>query len=308
MTIVNHLYADLPKLASLQSQLTGRPVNQATAVDLAGFELELAGQGHLLDLTRENTARSLRDAALRRSLSQSLCVKVKGRALVQDYARLRRLLDNHAQNAQFANAHVMANLRGSEDFQQLEMLAAAVAEQLRGEVNRDARADSQDKLRQLKADIDAAVADATVAPVIDTATVDGLKIWIDTFWSNAIHLRLYPSATDPDEQVLGALKRDHFIDDALDHLLFAYGATPTEPLTVLGLVTAIPSQKNDGMDSLLAYSAETLSNTMILEKANSQALAHLTTLDQHSRTCDFPRVMVQPLLVYRSFVPNLPGR
>ncbi|MFM6989707.1 MAG: hypothetical protein ACKOWD_00130 [Rhodoferax sp.] len=136
MTLLDYLYTDLPKLASLQSQMTGKPVASHASLDLAGFEMELAAHGHLLDLSRDATARPLRDAALRQSLAGTLCVKVKGRAVLEDYPRLRRLLDAHARTAAFANQSVLDGLRGSDDFKQLEMTVAALAEQLKEEVGR----------------------------------------------------------------------------------------------------------------------------------------------------------------------------
>lgn len=308
MTIFNYLYADLPKLASLQSQLTGKPVNPNGGVDLVGFEMELAAQGHLLDLTRENPSRSLRDTALRQKLGQTLCLKVKGRAVLEDYARLRRLLEAQPQTALFANQSVLGSLRGSDDFQQLEMMAAALSDQLKEEVNRDARAQLQDRLRELKLEMDAALAQATVVLTPEPMALEGLRTWIDTFLADTISLRIYLAASAPDEQVLGPLKREHFTDGQLETWHFSHGPRPTEPITLLGIVTGLPVQGVDGFEPSLEFEAESLSNVQQLEKNTRQTLAQISTLAEHSRQGRFPRVMVQPLLVYRSFVPNVPGR
>ena len=308
MTIFNYLYADLPKLASLQSQLTGKPVNPNGGVDLAGFEMELAAQGHLLDLSRDNPPRSLRDAALRKALGHTLCLKVKGRAVLEDYPRLRRLLEAQPQTALFANQSVLASLRGSDDFQQLEMMAAAMSDQLKEEVNRDARALSQERLRELKVEMDTAVANAAVAQAPDPAVLDGLKTWLDAFLADTINLRIYPATATTDEQVMGPLKREHFTDGQLETLHFAYGPVPTEALTLLGIVTALPAQGADAFDPSAEFEAESLANAQQLEKNSRRMLNHITALAEHSRNCRYPRVMVQPLLVYRSFAPNLPAR
>ena len=308
MTIFNYLYADLPKLASLQSQLTGKPVNPGGGVDLAGFEMELAAQGHLLDLSRENPPRSLRDAALRQVMGQTLCLKVKGRAVLEDYPRLRRLLEAQPQTARFANQSVLASLRGSDDFQQLEMMAAAMSEQLKEEVNRDARAQSQERLRELKVEMDAGLASAAIAQTPEPAVWEGLKTWIDTFLADTINLRIYPATATPDEQVMGPLKREHFTDGPLETLHFAHGPLPTEALTVLGIVTALPVPGTGAFDPLAEFEAESLTHAQQLEKNSRQTLSHITALADHSRNCRYPRVMVQPLLVYRSFLPNLSAR
>lgn len=308
MSICNYLYADLPRMASLQSQLTGKPVSPNGGVDLAGFEMELAAQGHLLDLSRDSPPRSLRDSVLRKQLGQTLCVKVKGRAVLEDYARMRRLLDTQPQTAAFANQSVLTNLRHSDDFRQLEMMAAALADQLKEEVNREARVQTQERLRELKAEMEAALAAAPVAQVPDPAVLDGLKIWIDTFLADSINLRIYPATATPDEQVMGPLKREHFTDGQADTLHIAHGPLPTEALTVLGIVTALPLQGDDAFDPLAEFEAESLTNTQLLEKSSRQALSHVNALAQHSRNCHYPRVMVQPLLIYCSFAPNLSTR
>ncbi len=308
MTICNYLYADLPKLASLQSQLTGKPVNPNIGVDLAGFEMELAAQGHLLDLSRDNPPRSLRDGALRKVLGHTLCLKVKGRAVLEDYPRLRQQLNSQPQTVLFANQSLLASLRSSDDFQQLEMMATALADQLKEEVNRDARAESQDRLRQVKSEMETALAAAATAHVLDPAVLEGLKTWIDTFLADTISLRIYPAIAAPDEQVMGPLKREHFTDDQMGALQFAQGTLPTEALTLLGIVTALPLQGEDVFNPLAEFEAESLTNAQQLEKNNRLALGHVGALAEHSRNCRFPRVMVQPLLVYRSFAPNLPTR
>ncbi len=302
MSILDYLYIDLPKLASLQSQMTGKPVASPAGVDLAGFEMDLAAQGQLLDLTRDT--RPLRDPGLRQLLGGKLCVKVKGRAVLEDYPRLRQMLDVHAQTAAFANQSVLDGLRSSDDYKQLEMTVAALSDQLKEEVDRNARTESQNRLRQMKDDMDETVSGAGVAQPLEPAVLDGLKAWINSYLADTIVLRVYPLGAAPDEQVMGPLVREHFAGGNASALQFAHGRRPTQALTLLGIVTAVPTAATDDFDPLAEFEGEDIGNARMLEKMHRQAAGHAAALAELSRGCRFPRLMVQPLLVYKSFSPG----
>ena len=168
MTFLDYVHADLPKLASIQSQLNGKPVTNHQALDLAGLEMELDAQSYLLDLSRDSLFRSVRDETICKAFGQTSCIKVKGRAVLDDYSR-------HA-------------------------------------------------------------------------------------------------------------------------------------LTVVGLITSAPTQTPNAFDPLAEFDLEEASTSQTLELAHRQALGHAAALAQHSRQCRDHRVTVQPLLVYRSFVPQVQAR
>ncbi len=316
--LLDYLYVDAPKLASLHGQMTYAGASARVAAadaaweaakpqphQLMAMEGELSAQGFLLDLTRDSLARSLRDPALRKQLGSTFCIKVAGRAVLEDYQRIRRGLDTLADLVAFVNRSVESGVRNTDDFKQLEMTVTAIAEELKENTDRTSRAESQSRLQQMKGDLDDAISAAATVQGVDPWVIEGLKTWIDSHLAGAIRLRLYPAMDSPDEQVLGNLKREHFQDPSLDAMHFLRGAMPTEALTLVGIVTALPTAGPDAFNPMAEFDRDELANPQSLEKAHREALGSLDVLEQLARSCRFPRVMVQPLMLYRSVKPNL---
>ena len=70
--------------------------------------------------------------------------------------------------------------------------------------------------------------------------LEGIKLFIQSIMSSGISLRLYPFEEIPDLQIVANLKRDCFVEQDLDHILFTYTSQPNVKLTVLGLITSMP--------------------------------------------------------------------
>lgn len=145
MPLYVYLYADLPKVASLHSQITAKsagalPAALANHTLFRELETGLAEQGYLLDLSGDQAGRSLRNALLRKRLSSALCIKVTGRAVVEDYQRIRSVADAFPDAAAFLNKRVESKVRSSDDFKQLEMTVTALSEELKENLDRDTRA------------------------------------------------------------------------------------------------------------------------------------------------------------------------
>ncbi len=317
MSIRDYLYIDLPKLISLHGQISGTAggsiATAAVSADdfakahpshLLELETALATQGYLLDLAQGSGSRSLRAPNLRNALANTLCVKVTGRAVIEDYQRIRRSMDALPDGVAFVNKSVQAIVRGTDDFRQLEMTIAAEAEQLKEDTDRTSRAASQGRLLQMRSDLDEAINAATTVSGVEQWALDGLKTWIDSYLPGIINLRVYPSSEFPDEQVIGNLKRECFQEQNLASLQFAHGASPSLPITLVGIVTSVPTEDADTFNPLAEFDRETLSNLQTLEKSNREVLKSVEALENLTRTCNFPRVMVQPLMVYRSVAPR----
>ncbi len=304
MPLYDYLYADLPKVASLHSQLSGATPG-AQAATLANHrlfqELEtgLAEQGYLLDLSGDQAGRSLR-----KRLSTALCIKVTGRAVVEDYQRIRGLADAFPNAATFLNKSVESTVRNSDDFKQLEMMVAALTEELKENLDREARAAGQSRLKESKTELDETIAAATLVKEIEPAVLDCLKAWIDTFLPGIVNLRIYPTPDAPDEQVFGHLKREYFDGQDLNAFHFARGASPSLPLTMVGIVTALPPEGQDAFNPLAEFARDGLANGETLENNMREVFQRFDTTEQLVRTCSFPRIMVQPLMVYRSTDPS----
>ncbi len=309
MPIRDYLYVDLPKLTSLHSQLTGasgasiasaEEFSKAQPSHLLTLESTLSAQGYLLDLDEALSSGSLRTSNLRSALTDTLCVKVTGRILIEDYQRIRRSMDAHPDGVSFVNNSVQAVIRATDDFRQLELTIAAEADQLKEDTDRSSRAAAQARLLQMRSDLNEAVNAARVVSGVEQSALDGLKTWIDSYLLGIINLRLYPKSEFSDEQITGNLKRECFHDQNLASMQFAYGTCPSFPMTLIGIVTSVPAEGTNVFNPLAEFDREMLSNLQTLEKSNREIMKGIDVLDDLARTCRFPRVMVQPLLIYRS--------
>lgn len=271
---------------------------------LAELEGELSAKGYLLDLTRQDPTPSLRDPELRALLTTSLCIKVTGRAVIEDYARLKGIANAFPEVAKLINRSIESGIKDSSEYRQLQDQLEVLGVQIKEEKNRNTKAAKEAQLKKAKASLENMVASASSVGAVDQWILDGLKTWIDTFLPGIINLRLYLSIDRPDEQFFGHLKREHFEDRDQSSFHFTYGSMPTEPISLIGIVTAIPSELEDNFKPLAEFAREGLADTESVESAFRGVFRGFDGMEQMIRTCRFPRVLVQPLVVYRSVEPN----
>ena len=272
---------------------------------LVDLEHELAIQGYLLDFTKHASGHSFRDRTLREALSTSLCIKVTGRAVIEDYERIKGIASAFPEVAKLINKSIESGIKDTAEYIHLQEELEAINVRLKNQKDRNAKASEEAQLKLVKTKLTAAVASVTSVGVVDQWILDGLKTWIDTFLPGIINLRLYPSLERPDEQVFGHLKREYFEDQDLSSFHFTYGSLPTEPISLIGIVTSVPAEAMDVFSPLAEFAREGLSNAESVENAFRGVFRGFDGIEQMIRTCRFPRILVQPLIVYRNVKPNL---
>ncbi len=271
---------------------------------LAELEEELTRQGYLLDLSAGDVERSLRETGLRQLLSQTLCLKVSGRAVIEDYERMKAVSKDFPDVAKFVNKSIEGGVKDSPEYKELEAQLQVLGGQLKSENDRNKKASGESRLRQLKAELAKCVSGAATVGAVDQWVLEGFRTWVDTFLPGIINLRVYPSLNRPDEQVFGHLKREYFQDSNSSSFHFAYGSVPTEQISMIGIVTAIPGESSDPFNPLAEFAREGLMNAESVESGFRGLFRGFDGLEQLVRTCRFPRVLVQPIVVYRSVMPN----
>jgi hypothetical protein len=340
--LCDYIYADLAKAVSLYSQLTGGIVELREAStettgqadnkrhydfkvfrhDAGGsteersalrevrkphhalfMELEaaLSGGGYLVDLTRTNE--SLREPEVREKLRSALCVKVTGRAVIEDYARIREIASAFPEVSKLINRSAESTLRGSVAFKELQAQLEDAKRLVRTSSDRNERSRISAKVKSLEVAIEDAVKQASAVEGVEPWILDGLRTWIDTFLPGIINLRIYPSADRPSEHIFGHLKRDSFEDRDSSSFHFTYGSLPTEPLTMIGIITSVPIDEAEGFNPMLEFEKEDSTSSESVERAFRGMFRGFDGFEQMIRTCRYPRVLVQPLVVYRSVDP-----
>lgn len=271
---------------------------------LAELESELVAQGYLLDLTTQTPSPSLRDPQVRKLLSTSLCVKVTGRTVIEDYDRLKGIAKAFPEVTKFVNNSIVSGIKDAAEYKELSGQLEFLATQVKGEKDRSVKARKEAEIKKAKATLANLATSAATIGNVDQWILDGLKTWIDTFLPGIINLRLYPSLDHPDEQFFGHMKREYFEDQDQASFHFTYGSVLTEPISLIGIVTAIPPEMEDAFEPLSEFKREDLASEESIEQAFRGVFRGFDGLEQMIRTCRFPRVLVQPLIVYRSVEPN----
>lgn len=343
MPLYDYLYADLGKIVSLYSQLTGgivevvekntersQTADNKRNYDFKVFKHDAGGtsaektsskettkphhalfteletlleeEGYLVNLTSKDGGFSLRDDSLRTHLKSALCVKVKGRAIIEDYERLKSISKSFPEITKFTNQSSINNLKSSAPYIALQQQLKEEDIRIRNIKNREQRSQEQSRVAELKKTLQALESEVSISSV-PPWILEGLEQWINSFVSGIINLRIYPRIEHPDEHIFGNLKAAFLEDQNTTSFHFTYGSFPTEELTMLGIITSVPNEAGELFKPLAEFEKDGLSNNATVEHGFRGVFRGFDGIEDMIRTCRFPRVLVHPLTVYRSVSP-----
>lgn len=271
---------------------------------LIELEQELTDKGYLINLNEQSVMESMREPEFRQQLKNTLCVKVSGRAVIEDYERIKSIAHAFPEVTKIINRSVESSLRQSPVFVELQRQIEQVEREIKQTRDRNERAAKEQQLRRAKESVENLLLSAVKVGNVDQWILDGLKTWIDTFLPGIVNLRVYPSSERPDEHVFGHLKKGCFEERDSTSFHFTYGSLPTENLTMIGIVTSVPSESEDNFNPLIEFKKESLRDQESVENGFRGIFRGFDGMEQMIRTCRFPRVLVHPLTVYRSVKPN----
>jgi hypothetical protein len=267
---------------------------------LSETEELLAKNGFLIDLTDPNIAKSFRDPEFRAQLKETFCVKVRGRAVLEDYERLKAIANDFPEVIKLINKSIESNLISSPLYTELKANLDENEKALHSIKDRNTRSIKTKEIAEIRKNLTKLISSGSKIETIDQWVLDGMKTWIDAFLPGIVNLRVYPNQALPDEHVFGHLKKRCFEDAEFGALHFTYGSFPTEELTMLGVVTSVPSEKGETFKPLAEFEKDNLTDYEAIESAFRGVFRGFDGMEQNVRTSRFPRILVQPLTVYRS--------
>lgn len=266
---------------------------------LTELEDELQNSGHLLDLTDEHSSGSLSDPDFRSRLKNSFCIKAKGRAVIEDYERIKKISETFPEVTGFINRCIQEN----SDLQLIKKQITDAEINVRSLQDRNLRAIKQAELKSLKNELETTMVSRQVGKV-EQWLLDGVTNWIDTYLPGIINIRIYPSPEDTAEHVFGSLKRQCVEVGDLNYLHYTYGSFPTEELTIMGIVTSVPDQGGEQFNPLAEFDKTDLKDFESIESGFRQLFRGFDGFEAMIRTAHYPRVLVYPIVVYREVSPN----
>lgn len=271
---------------------------------LTELEDELAANGYLIDLTTEPGARSLGDPALRAELKSTLCLKVRGRAVIEDYERMKSIAQVFPKVVELINKSSESTLLQSPAYQTLQTEIRQIDREIKETKDRNDRARKEQQLIHVKKSVEDLLLATSKVGAVDQWILDGLKTWIDAFLPGIVNLRIYPSGDRTDAHVFGHLKKACLEDRDSNSFHFTYGSMPTESLTMIGIITSVPNADGESFKPLVEFEKQGLADYESVENAFRGMFRGFDGMEQLIRTCRFPRVLVHPLTVYRSVERN----
>ena len=268
---------------------------------LQELESELASSGYLLDLTSSESQLSLKNSDLRENLKNALCIKCKGRIVIEDYERMKKIGKDFPNIVSLINKSHTNNLKEKPEYQALEAQIRNI-DNIEGDRNEKARA--KQKTKKLRAELSNLVSTSVAVEPVQQWILDGMSTWIDAFLPNITNIRVYPFSDRSDEHIFGHLETDKFTAPNSNAFHFTYGSFPTEEFTMLGVITSVPEDESEAFSPLDEFEKEDLKDYESVERAFRGMFRGFDGLEAMVRTCRYPRVMVHPILVYRQTSPN----
>ena len=269
------------------------------------LEDELTRLGFVTDLHQALPATETSAEAIRSAIGARPYVIAQGSAVIEDCQRIHSITQSFAPIAAFIGT---CGAQSKPEVQQLIGERESKQRAFEAEIDKHKKQRIATELNRLTEKIQVEVNQILQPP--DKWLLDGLRLFIETFMRNRINFRVYPFENCPAFQLLCNLKRDCFVDQDLEHLLYGYGNRPNVTLAVLGLITSIPKPDGALFDPMKEFEANTpTTNTVAFEKAFRALFGAMDGIEAFVRYSRYPNISVHPIAVFRQFeLPSAPGK
>lgn len=243
---------------------------------------------------------------LRARLADSGYVRAEGQVWFQDFTSINQLIANIREFLQSLSNYQISEVLKEAGLIEVADEKESLQQQLKSERDRNKRSRIQQRIDQIDNQLSSveefittsASANESLQQMPDEL-VHLVESFIKGFLENQVHLRVYPFEDIPEFFLLSRLKQECFVDGTIDFPIFAYGSRPTMKLTVLGIVTSVPSEEQvHALD--ISISDDVADEEKDMQEAfNDIFQAVSDNLEPYSRFSKYPNVSIYPIAVYR---------
>lgn len=240
--------------------------------------------------------------AIREKIGSYSYLRSNGWCAIEDFDRIYEISKHFNSLLAFVRR---SELNGTHGFDEKEAFAEHIAttKGRNSKEHKQAVSAVKDLEKKIKEEIEVAK--------LPSWLFDGIQTWIDTLSRHRLNIRMVPFEQYPELQVIANLKRECFVDDDLEHLLYGYGSQPNKKLSVLGLVTSIPPrEEHEGFDIYHSEEEEEPGITdaedesekervEVFEKAFQALFPAIQGMEKFTSYHHYPRVVIHPIAVYR---------
>lgn len=237
---------------------------------------------------------------IRNAIGGAPYVVASGWSFIEDHQRILSISEKFNDLTKFISRSALEGVKKSPEYLELADQIEELKNIAKSNTDRNKKSQELAKIKGLEKNLESLLTPAVTG--VDQWILDGIKLWITTFVPTRINFRVYPFPKCPSFQIICNLKRDSFVDQDLEHLLYGYTAHPNIPLAIFGLITSIPPESGEAFDPLSEFSEESkLTNEMSFEKAYRGMFGAMDGLENFFRYSRYPNITVHPIAVFRPF-------
>jgi len=264
------------------------------------LDTQLCSEGLVADLNGAVTEPEPSADAIREAIGTRPYLKAQGWSVIEDYRRFLSITERFKDLTEFIALCSMEALKQSSEYLQVQTTLEAARAEASSMKDRNKKAIAQSRVKSIEDSIKKTMKSQLATP--DQWIIDGLRLMINTFMPNRINFRIYPVPICPSFQVICNLKRECFVDQDLEHLLYGYGNRANVLLSVFGLITSIPPKSGSLFDPMAEFqSMETIPEKINIEKGLRTVFGAIDELESYFKFSRYPNVTVHPIAVFREF-------
>jgi hypothetical protein len=251
----------------------------------------------VVDLNQKVSREESSPEKIRDALDSKPYVIAEGWAVIEDYQRIQAIAQEFNQIGEFVGT---CSAQKDPKVQQLLKQREEKQQAVEKAKDKNAIVRLNRELESVEKQISTLVRNRLQLP--EKWILDGITHWIETFMRNRINCRIYPFEDCPSFQLLCNLKRECFVDEDLEHLLYGYSNRPNVPLAVFGLVTSLPRKDDPQFNPMKEFESEsTVDATLQFEKGFRDLFDGMEGIESFIRYSRYPNISVHPIAVFRQF-------
>lgn len=271
------------------------------------LESDLFEKGYAAEIGVDITREAVESGEATKIFESALCIKVEGDVVLEDYERITRIAHNYEDIVGFINSSIKSNLTDTPELKKIIDKVDAMKDDIKKLKNGAAKTKKKNELIDFEKNLSALLSSREIGKV-DSWIIDGLKTWVRVFLPDVFNVRVYPFEDSENFHVMSNVKRKFFLDDDTESVHYLFGSKPTIKVTMLGVITSIPKKDGDSFDPMKEFESENLdedgNESQSFENGFRGVFRGFDGLEEMIRTCRYPRIMVQPIAIYRAIRPN----
>jgi len=254
----------------------------------------------IVDLNSLNIDEITEPSQIHSHIENKPYISAEGWGFFEDYQKIKSILDNFTELIDFVNQSSLQTIMQSPEFVEFESTKKQVWNEIKNIKDPNLKSKKTREFKAQEEQIEQKIKQGTQKIQFEPWMIDGIKSLITNFMRDQFIFRIYPYERIPSFHIESSLKRDCFVNENLEHLLYGYGNKPNIKLSVFGLITSMPTKENYQFDPL-----------SLLEKEPSESDIEIplrqlfTIMDQFEllvRKTNYPRITIHPIAVFREFI------